>query len=79
MFQYPTIKQRNYNTLSSYRPSIADKVRIGFFSQDRYSQTETTEILPMKEMQEVMGKLVTVSILIMTLLVASDLKSLQFV
>ncbi|XP_031561088.1 uncharacterized protein C10orf67, mitochondrial-like isoform X3 [Actinia tenebrosa] len=42
-----------------YRPSIADKVRIGFFSQDRCSQTESSEILPMKEMQEVMAKLVT--------------------
>jgi len=45
----------------SCRPSIADQVRIGYFSQDRSSQTEVSEIAQLKEMTEVLQNLVRVS------------------
>ncbi|ESP01193.1 hypothetical protein LOTGIDRAFT_172717 [Lottia gigantea] len=35
------------------RPSLADQQKIGFFSLDRGSQTELTEVLDLKEMTEV--------------------------
>ncbi|KAK3747008.1 hypothetical protein QZH41_011965, partial [Actinostola sp. cb2023] len=41
-----------------YRPSLADQVRIGYFSQDRASQTDSSEILPMQLMTNVMQQLV---------------------
>ena len=43
-----------------YRPSIADQVHIGYFSQDRSSQTEVSEIAQLKEMTEVLQNLVRV-------------------
>ncbi|KAJ7346448.1 hypothetical protein OS493_040260, partial [Desmophyllum pertusum] len=39
-------------------PSIADQVRVGYFSQDRSSQTEVSEIAQLKEMTEVLQNLV---------------------
>ena len=47
--------------LYCYRPSIADQVHIGYFSQDRSSQTEVSEIAQLKEMTEVLQNLVRVS------------------
>ncbi|XP_073236759.1 uncharacterized protein [Porites lutea] len=44
--------------LDEYRPSIADQVHIGYFSQDRSSQTEVSEIAQLKEMTEVLQNLV---------------------
>ncbi|KAL9967019.1 hypothetical protein ACROYT_G025174 [Oculina patagonica] len=44
--------------LDEYRPSIADQVRVGYFSQDRSSQTEVSEIAQLKEMTEVLQNLV---------------------
>ena len=44
-----------------YRPSIADQVHVGYFSQDRSSQTEVSEIAQLKEMIEVLQNLVRVS------------------
>ena len=43
------------------RPSIADQVRVGYFSQDRSAQTEVSEIAQLKEMTEVLQNLVRVS------------------
>ena len=43
-----------------YRPSIADQVHVGYFSQDRSSQTDVSEIAQLKEMTEVLQKLVRV-------------------
>ena len=43
-----------------YRPSIADQVHIGYFSQDRSSQTEVSEVAQLKEMTEVLQNLVRV-------------------
>lgn len=44
--------------LDEYRPSIADQVHIGYFSQDRSSQTEVSEVAQLKEMTEVLQNLV---------------------
>lgn len=44
--------------LDEYRPSIADQVHIGYFGQDRSSQTEVSEIAQLKEMTEVLQNLV---------------------
>merc|ERR1719239_945102 len=37
-----------------FRPALADSNKMGFFSLDRASQTETTEIVDLKEMTEVL-------------------------
>lgn len=37
-----------------FRPALADSTKIGFFSLDRASQTETSEIVDLKEMTEVL-------------------------
>ncbi|GFO34239.1 golgin subfamily a member 6-like protein 22 isoform x3 [Plakobranchus ocellatus] len=37
-----------------FRPALADSAKIGFFSLDRASQTEVTEIVDLKEMTEVL-------------------------
>ncbi|KAI8515970.1 PREDICTED: uncharacterized protein C10orf67, mitochondrial-like [Branchiostoma belcheri] len=39
-------------------PSIADQMRVGFFSQDRSCQTEHSEIVGLKRMTEVLNNLV---------------------
>ncbi|XP_077978479.1 uncharacterized protein LOC144433942 isoform X1 [Glandiceps talaboti] len=39
------------------RPSIADQQKVGFFSQDRASQTEQSEIVTLKEMTHVLQTL----------------------
>ncbi|XP_032228792.2 uncharacterized protein C10orf67, mitochondrial isoform X5 [Nematostella vectensis] len=41
-----------------YRPSIADQVRVGFFSQDRASQTVVSEVLQLRDMTNVLRQLV---------------------
>ncbi|XP_070566586.1 uncharacterized protein C10orf67, mitochondrial-like isoform X2 [Ptychodera flava] len=41
-----------------FRPSIADQQKVGFFSQDRASQTEVSEIVSLKEMTEVLNALI---------------------
>ncbi|XP_068727892.1 uncharacterized protein C10orf67, mitochondrial-like isoform X4 [Montipora capricornis] len=45
--------------LDEYRPSLADQVRVGFFSQDRSAQTNISEIAQLKEMTEVLQNLVS--------------------
>ncbi|RUS72495.1 hypothetical protein EGW08_019749, partial [Elysia chlorotica] len=37
-----------------FRPALADSAKVGFFSLDRASQTEVTEIVDLKEMTEVL-------------------------
>ena len=44
------------------RPSLADQVRVGYFSQDRSSQTDVSEIAQLKEMTVVLQNLVGVCI-----------------
>ncbi|XP_050418212.1 uncharacterized protein C10orf67, mitochondrial isoform X2 [Patella vulgata] len=41
------------NEIDLFRPSLADQQKIGFFSLDRGSQTDVTEVLDLKEMTEV--------------------------
>ncbi|KAJ8314138.1 hypothetical protein KUTeg_008699 [Tegillarca granosa] len=41
------------NDLDLFRPSLADQHKVGFFSLDRCSQTEITEVVDLKEMTEV--------------------------
>ncbi|XP_074624174.1 uncharacterized protein LOC141882142 isoform X2 [Acropora palmata] len=45
--------------LDDYRPSLADKIRVGCFSQDRSAQTNVSEIIQLKEMTEVLQNLVS--------------------
>ncbi|KAL3831867.1 hypothetical protein ACJMK2_023564 [Sinanodonta woodiana] len=40
--------------LDLFRPNLADRHKVGFFSQDRTSQTNLTEIVDLKEMTEVL-------------------------
>nr|XP_006825568.1 PREDICTED: calponin homology domain-containing protein DDB_G0272472-like [Saccoglossus kowalevskii] len=40
-----------------YRPSIADQQKVGFFSQDRATQTTHSEIVDLKEMTDILIKL----------------------
>ncbi|KAL5007260.1 hypothetical protein ScPMuIL_016066 [Solemya velum] len=42
------------NEVDFFRPTLADQHKIGFFSQDRTSQTELTEVVELKEMTEVL-------------------------
>ena len=44
------------------RPALADSAKIGFFSLDRASQTEVTEIVDLKEMTEVLQILLQVHV-----------------
>ncbi|KAK6166394.1 hypothetical protein SNE40_023098 [Patella caerulea] len=41
------------NEIDLFRPSLADQQKIGFFSLDRGSQTDVTEVLDLKEMTDV--------------------------
>lgn len=45
---------------SLYRPNIADQHKVGFFTLDRCSQTEVTEVVDLKEMTEVLQILLQV-------------------
>ncbi|XP_074624164.1 uncharacterized protein LOC141882136 isoform X3 [Acropora palmata] len=45
--------------LDDYRPSLADQIRVGYFSQDRSAQTNVSEIIQLKEMTEVLQNLVS--------------------
>lgn len=36
-------------TMANYQPSISDQVKVGFFSCDRYAQTEETDILNLSD------------------------------
>lgn len=42
------------------RPSLADQIRVGCFSQDRSAQTNVSEIIQLKEVTEVLQNLVSV-------------------
>ncbi|XP_067649451.1 uncharacterized protein C10orf67, mitochondrial-like isoform X2 [Haliotis asinina] len=42
------------NEVDLFRPALADQQKIGFFSLDRASQTEITEVVDLKEMTEVL-------------------------
>lgn len=42
------------------RPDLADQHKVGFFGQDRSSQTDLTEIVDLKEMTEVLQILLQV-------------------
>ncbi|KAK7483245.1 hypothetical protein BaRGS_00025538 [Batillaria attramentaria] len=44
----------NNNSDDMFRPALADSQKIGFFSLDRNSQTEISEIVDLKEMTEVL-------------------------
>ena len=46
-----------------FRPSIADQQKVGFFSQDRATQTAESEIVNLKEMTDVIQTLLKVGIL----------------
>ena len=43
-----------------FRPTLADQVRIGYFSMDRACQTEESEIIDLKETTNLMSNLVQV-------------------
>ncbi|XP_048237169.1 uncharacterized protein C10orf67, mitochondrial-like isoform X3 [Haliotis rufescens] len=42
------------NEVDLFRPALADQQKIGFFSLDRASQTDITEVVDLKEMTEVL-------------------------
>ena len=42
------------------RPSLADQLKIGFFSLDRATQTQASEIIDLKEMTQVIQQLLKV-------------------
>ena len=42
------------NELELFRPSLADQHKVGFFTLDRCSQTEVTEVVELKDMTEVL-------------------------
>lgn len=56
---------------SLYRPNIADQHKVGFFTLDRCSQTEVTEVVDLKEMTEVL------QILLQVMLVSSTTSVLK--
>lgn len=56
---------------SLYRPNIADQHKVGFFTLDRCSQTEVTEVVDLKEMTEVL------QILLQVMLVSSAISVLN--
>ena len=45
----------------NFRPSLAEEQKIGFFSQDRCTQTEETEVIDLKEMTEIIEQLLEVN------------------
>ena len=45
-----------------YRPTMADDLKVGFFSLDRATQTEESEIIDLKEMTEIIQQLLKVII-----------------
>ena len=44
-----------------FRPSLADQHKVGFFTLDRCSQTEVTEVVELKDMTEVLQLLLKAS------------------
>lgn len=49
------------NILEFFRPTLADEQKIGFFSLDRTTQTEESEIIELKDMTNVIQQLLDVS------------------
>ncbi|XP_064614662.1 uncharacterized protein LOC135478317 [Liolophura sinensis] len=41
-------------SMQMFRPALADKHKVGFFSQDRTSQTDVTEVIDLKQMTKVL-------------------------
>ena len=61
------IKCFNWLHSFTFRPTLADVQKIGFFSLDRSSQTDVTEIVDLKEMTEVLQILLQVTYLLLFL------------
>ncbi|CAC5387599.1 unnamed protein product [Mytilus coruscus] len=55
------------NELELFRPSLADHHKVGFFTLDRCSQTDVTEVVELKDMTEVLQLLLKVSLIVFTL------------
>ena len=49
------------DVLYDFRPSLADQQKVGFFTLDRCSQTEVTEVVELKDMTEVLQLLIKAS------------------
>ena len=49
-------------TVSCSRPSLADKLRVGYFSMDRACQTEESDIIDLKETTALLSTLVQVNL-----------------
>ena len=47
-------------TWFSFRPALADQLKIGFFSLDRATQTEVSEIIDLQEMTNLVQQLLKV-------------------
>lgn len=58
-----SIQTYNKSTMMFYyfRPSLADQHKVGFFTLDRCSQTEVTEVVELKDMTEVLQLLLKAS------------------
>lgn len=55
------VNYTNYAT-NNKRPSISDQIRVGFFSTDRYTQTNETEIIVLKTATENLQSMSKVSV-----------------
>lgn len=50
----------NHEIVITFRPNVADEQKIGFFSLDRATQTEDSEILDLKQMTDIIRTLTEV-------------------